>query len=109
MALLVRSEEMVMLAVWQLKDNAYGVTIRRYLEETTGENFSFASIYVPLDRLTEKGFLEAVDVAPTKERGGRRKRLFKLTKAGIEILTETQRVNATLWEGFQGLQTGSSK
>ena len=105
MKLLLRSEELVLLAVWHLADNAYGVTVRRYLMAETGQHFSFASVYDPLDRLTRQGFLKAADAPPTKERGGRRRRLFTLTNKGVAALAEIQRINATLWQGVPQLAT----
>ena len=103
MKMLLRSEEMVLLAVWQLGDQAYGVTVRRYLMEETGKHFSFAAVYDPLDRLTVKGFLKAKDGPPTKERGGRRRRFFSLTDKGVAALAEIQRINAVLWQGIPNL------
>jgi PadR family transcriptional regulator len=98
--LLLRSEELVLLATLHLGDNAYGVTIRRYLIETTGQQFSFAAVYDPLDRLTSQGFLEATEGLPTKIRGGRRRRFFSLTDKGFDALAELQRVNEVLWQGI---------
>ncbi|MEM1095485.1 MAG: helix-turn-helix transcriptional regulator [Bacteroidota bacterium] len=103
MKLLLRSEELVLLAVWHLGDNAYGVTVRRYLMAETSQHFSFASVYDPLDRLTRQGFLKATDGAPTKERGGRRRRFFTLTDKGLTALAEVQRINAVLWQGVPQL------
>jgi len=108
MRILLRSEELVLLAVWQLKDNAYGVTVRRYLMEITAKHFSFAAVYDPLDRLTEQGFLEAIDGPATKERGGRRRRFYKLTAAGTAALAEVQRVNSILWQGIPQVAPVSS-
>lgn len=107
MKLLLRSEELVLLAVWHLGEDAYGVTVRRYLIEQTGQHFSFAAIYDPLDRLTSQGFLQAIDGPPTKERGGRRRRFFKLSDKGIAALAEIQRVNQVLWQGLPNLALGS--
>ena len=59
MKLLSRAEELVLLAIWHLGDNAYGVTIRRYLMEVTDEHWSLAAVYVPLDRFEKQGHLTA--------------------------------------------------
>jgi DNA-binding PadR family transcriptional regulator len=101
--MVLRSEELVLLAVLQLGDNAYGVSIRRYLMEQTGQKFSFASVYEPLDRLTAQGFLKSVDQAASSERGGRRKRCFRITKKGLAALAEIQEINAALWRGVPEL------
>lgn len=95
--LLLRSEEMILLAIYKLGDNAYGVSIRRYLSEMTGQDWSIASVYAPLDRLTARGFVDTRDGAPTKERGGRRRRFYTLTRSGLAALGEIQRLQATMW------------
>lgn len=103
MGLVLRSEELVLLAVLQLKDNAYGVTVRRYLMEKTGQHFSFAAVYEPLDRLSSQGFLKPNDKGPTSERGGRRRRYFRITPKGTAALAEIQRVNSAVWSGVPDL------
>ena len=55
MNLLSRSEEVVLLAVWQLQDNAYGVTIRTLVSKATGYPWSIGAVYAPLYRLERKG------------------------------------------------------
>jgi len=103
MKLLLRSEELVLLAVFHLEDNAYGVTVRRFLMKETGQRFSYAAIYEPLDRLTSQGFLKAEDGRQTKERGGRRRRMFRLSEKGRLALAELQKVNEALWDGVPDL------
>lgn len=105
---LLRSEEMLLLAVWKLQPNAYGVPIRQYLSEVTGRDWPIASVYVPLDRLVDYGLIRATDAPPTGKRGGRRRRLFTLTAKGEAALVELNRIHNTLWEGFTrlGLQSG---
>ena len=72
----------VLLATWQLRQSAYGVTIAEKLEERTGDRPTVGKLYTTLDRLTQKGFLEDRMGEPTAERGGRRKRYFRITGAG---------------------------
>lgn len=98
-----RPEEIVLLAVWKLEDNAYGTTIRNFIQEMTGKYWSIGAIYVPLERLEKKGLLTSHNSIPSPERGGRRKRLFKLTPAGIEELDELSRINAILWKDYPRL------
>ena len=106
MTLLRRTEELILLAVLQLHENAYGVTIRRHLMEVTGEHFSFASVYVPLDRLAAQGYLTATDGPPTKERGGRRRRFYRVTPTGLAALAEMERVRSALRQGVPQLAFG---
>ena len=97
---LSRPEEIILLAVRRLKDNAYGVTIRTLVQEMTEKYWSIGAIYVPLERLEKKGFVHSHNSAPGSERGGRRKRLFKITKAGTKELNELKRVSEVIWRGY---------
>ncbi len=106
MPLLRRTEELILLAILQLRANAFGVTIRRHLMEISVEHFSFASVYAPLDRLTEQGYVTAIDGPPTKERGGRRRRFFTVTPSGMAALSEMERVRQSLKQGVPKLALG---
>lgn len=99
MKLLSRSEEIVLLAVWRLRGDAYGVSIRELVSRLTGQEWTFGSIYVPLDKLTNKGFLDKTMSEPTSKRGGRSKCLYSLTRSGKEALREIRRVQDALWQG----------
>lgn len=101
--LLTRSEELILLAIYKLADEAYGVSIRRLLSEMTNQDWSIASVYAPLDRLSARGFIEGRDGAPTKVRGGRRRRFYTLTKRGHAVLAEAQRLQAAMWAGVPKL------
>ena len=79
------------------------MTIRAAVEELLGKSVSVGAVYVPLDRLAERGYLETHYGAPTPERGGRRKKYFKLTQRGINILGETKALNDALWENVPNL------
>ena len=73
MEFLTRMEEIILLTVHRLAPEAYGVTIRAAVEELLGKPISVGAVYVPLDRLAERGYLETSYSDPTPERGGRRK------------------------------------
>jgi DNA-binding PadR family transcriptional regulator len=97
MKLLSRAEELVLLSVGCLGDEAYGVTIRKHVIDTTGEDWSVGAIYVPLERLAKWGYLETDMSDPTPERGGRRKRFYRLTPTGLAALRHTREVHEELW------------
>ena len=103
MEILSKTEELILLAVWKLNQNAYGVPIRDYLIEVTGTKISIGGIYVPLDRLVRKGYLNAIQGEPTPERGGMSKRYYKLTDDGIKILNESKKVYDEMWNGLTNL------
>ena len=106
MKILPRSEELVLLAILHLRDDAYGVTIRRYLAQVTGQNLSISSVYVPLDRLTDKGYARAFDKPSTEARDGRRRRYFSVTQKGLKALAEIERVQKIMWAGYYQLALG---
>jgi len=104
-----RPEEIVLLAVWKLKDDAYGITIRNFIQEMTGKYWSIGAVYVPLERLEKKGLLTSYYSSPSPERGGRRKRLFKINPAGIKELDNLYRINSVLWKGYPKLSLDEKK
>ena len=103
MKFLSRSEEMFLLAIWRLQDNAYGVTIRNNLQEVTGKTWAFGALFITLDRLVKKGFLISFLTEPTPERGGRSKRIYKLTAEGLGALKEIKKMQEILWDGIPEL------
>lgn len=109
MKLLSRSEEMVLLAVWFLQEDAYCVPIRDHLIKVTRKKWSFGSVYDPLDRLERKKLLESSLSEPTKERGGRSKRIYRLTKRGVKALLEIRGIQETMWAGVPSIQPDTIK
>lgn len=101
MKLLTRAEELVLLAVWRLQENAYCVPIREQLMEVTKKKWSFGSVYDALDRLEKKGFLKSYLSEPLKSRGGRSKRIYKHTKEGLKAMVEMKNVQKRIWEGIE--------
>ena len=97
MKLLTRAEELILLAVWKLDDNAYCVPIRAQISKITGESWSLGSIYMPLDRLIKKGYLQSHLSDSTPERGGRHKRIYRLTLKGTDSLIRVRQVQANMW------------
>ena len=99
MKLLSRPEELILLAVWRLKKNAYCNPIKRQLLEVTGKNWSFGAIYDPLDRLEKKGLLKSILGKPTAERGGKSKRIYQLTSEGMNALVNIKEISDAMWNG----------
>ena len=96
-----RSEEYLLLAVWRLKDEAYGVTIRDQLTASTGETWAFGAIFVMLNRLEKKGMLTSQLSDPTPQRGGKGKRYYSLTNKGLLTLHEIKKVQQSVWAGIE--------
>ena len=105
METLSKQEEIILLAVWRLEDDAYGITIRKYLKKATDRNISIGGIYVPLDRLVRRGFLKSYYGESTPERGGMGKRFYNLTPEGMEALKKAKQVHDKLWDSLPQLSS----
>ena len=99
-------ELMVLLALMRLDDEAYGVPISREIEQRSGREVALGSVYAALERLEEKGLVASRLGDPTAERGGRAKRYFRVTEAGLRDVRQTQRALVSLWKGLPGLEGG---
>ncbi len=97
MELLSRSEEIVLMAIWKLQENAYGVTIRERVSEVTGKEWTIGAIYAPLHRLEKNGYVETQKGDPVAERGGRSKIFYSLTVPGKEALIKIKSVHEAMW------------
>jgi DNA-binding PadR family transcriptional regulator len=79
-------EQIILLALVRLKSKAYGMTVRREIEQRTGRSISIGAVYATLERLQTKGYVSSFTGDPTAERGGRAKRFFRLEPSGEEAL-----------------------
>ena len=95
---------MVLLAVLRLGEDAYGVTIARELEEQTGREVVIASVCATLERLEERGLVSSSLGDSTPERGGRAKRYFCITGAGLREARDARRSLMNLWRGLPELK-----
>ena len=103
MKFLTKLEELVLIAVLRLRDDAYGITIFNYICKLTGKDITVSNIYFPLERLVKKGYLYTLKGEPTPKRGGMSKRYYRLTKSGILVLQENRDLNETAWKGITEL------
>jgi len=99
-------ELMVMLTVIRLGDAAYGVPISREIEQQTGREVAFGTVYATLERLQQKGFVRSDLGDVTPERGGRAKRFFRATPAGLRTVRDAKRNLIRLWRGLRELEGG---
>ena len=103
MNLLSRVEEIYMVAVLELTDNAYGVTIKKQISQKTGKIISYGGLYFALDKLVKKGLLTKTAGEPTAKRGGRTKFYYTLTDHGKNALRITYEHQKSLWAGITEL------
>ena len=92
-------EQIVLLAVLRLGDEAYGVPVRREIEKRTRRSLTVGALYRTLDRLEEKGCVSSRMSDPVPERGGRAKRYFRVEPLGLRALRQSGRELAAMWEG----------
>jgi PadR family transcriptional regulator PadR len=97
---LTMSQLILLLSVWRLEGDAYGVTIRKELSRVTGRKYPYGTLYSLLDQLHKKGFVAKSIGGPTNIRGGRRKILYQVTKEGREALRTTRELQDVIWEGI---------
>jgi DNA-binding PadR family transcriptional regulator len=92
------TEEMILWAVWKLKADAYGVTIRKQVSERTGRIFPYGTLYGILAKLCRKRFVEKSISDPTPIRGGRSRNYYHITSRGREALRAAMELKKTLWD-----------
>ena len=101
-------EELVLLTVAALGDDAYGVSIQQDIETRCKRSISIGALHSTITRLEEKGFLKSWLGGATAERGGRSKRFFEVTQSGKKALTESKSLRDELW-GLSKVKLAISK
>ena len=94
-------EELVLLALLQQGKNAYGVSIRRELEERSGSDVTMGAVYATLERLEDKGMVRPRPGETKESRRGRPRRYFDIQAGGIAALDQTRRVRDIMWQGIE--------
>ena len=92
-------EELVLLAVGRGRGDAYGMTVRREIQERTGRDITIGAVYSTLDRLEGKGLLESRLGHGDPNRSGRARRHFRIRASGVEALSRIREMRSGLWEG----------
>ena len=95
-------EQMVLLSIMRLGEDAYGLAIKDELESVAGRVPSSGALYTTLDRMERKGFLESHAGESTPERGGRPRRYVRLTAEGHALLARSRSTLLALWDGLEG-------
>jgi PadR family transcriptional regulator PadR len=93
-------EELVLLAVGILYDEAYGISVKSEIENQTDRSISISAVHTALHRLEEKEFVKSRFGEAMEVRGGKRKRLFTLTKLGIQTLKVSQELRSQMWSSL---------
>ncbi len=99
MKFLSRPEEIILHAIWELQEDAYCVPIRKRVSKITGKAWSFGAVYVPLRRLEKKGLLKSYLDDPIPMRGGKSRRIYKITLPGLKALADVRKLHDSMWAG----------
>ena len=99
MKLLTMMEQILLITILKLADEAYGVQIRKQVEEVTGKDVKYGTLYNSLDQLVRKGYVTSRAGEPTAVRGGRRKIYYSITPIGRDALQAAHDLQKNLWEG----------
>ncbi len=102
-------EELVLLAVGSLGEEAYGVAVKELLKEKTGKNPSIGALHSALYRLEDKGCLKSHEGGATSERGGRRKKYYSLTASGKNTILEANRLRMEFAKNIKDLNLGMNE
>lgn len=97
---LSKLEEVVMIAVWRLKDDAYGVRIKKLVSELTGRDYLYNTLYTSFEQLIRKEYLTKHFSEPEAVRGGKRKVFFNLTDTGVKALQTAWERQEKIWTGI---------
>ena len=94
-------EQLILLAVMRLGDDAYGVTIKREIERLTGREIFIGAVYTALGRLQDNGYLCSRVSEPTAKRGGRRRKHYRLEPDGEAALARSHEAYTSMIEGIE--------
>jgi PadR family transcriptional regulator, regulatory protein PadR len=93
-------EQLVLLALMRLGEGAYGMAVRREIEERTGREVAIGAVYATLDRLEAKGLVTSAEGQTAAGRGGRARRFFSVSGAGLRALRRSQEALDRMWDGL---------
>ena len=102
-------EHLILLAVYRLRADAYGMRVRQEIAGRTGRDVTIGAVYATLDRLEAKGLIAGTLADPTPERGGRAKKSFRVTGAGIEAVNRSRQELDSMVDGLVFPLPGGSR
>ncbi len=101
--MLTKMEEQVLMTVWRLKGDGYGVSVFQFLEEINEKKITLGVVYDVLERLTKNGFVDTYIGKPSPIRGGMKKKFYRITESGISELIRSKEAYEKVMEGFEDL------
>ncbi len=95
-----KQEELIMLSVFRLKEEACLMTVRKDLIDNAGKDWAFGSLYVALKRLKQNGIVDFISGDPAPHRGGKAIKYFRLSDIGFKALRELKEMHNVMWKEF---------
>jgi len=106
---LTKIEEILLLAIWRLKDEAYGVKIRKHVSKVINKDFTYGNLYSALNQLERKEYVVKRFGELTPVRGGRKKVIYTVNEIGLEALKASYKMNEAMWEGISEYALNKNK
>jgi DNA-binding PadR family transcriptional regulator len=103
MNIITRLEEAILIAIWKLEDNAYGVSINKQVSQSSQKKYSMGALYFALDQLLRKGHVHKTIRHFYQKKGGRSRTYYTLTEEGQKALLEVRAYQKSLWDGISEL------
>lgn len=100
MDIITRLEEAILIAIWRLQDNAYGVTINKQVSQSCDKNYTMGALYYSLDQLLRKGYVSKILKSHDSDVVGRNRTYYNLTAKGRRALQEARTYQESLWKGI---------
>ena len=95
-----KREEQILIAIWNIKDSAYLLAIKSHLSKIMEAEWSVGAIHKPLMKLEKEGLVDAYMGEATAKRGGRSKKIYRVSKAGLDTLQSLKEKHDALWSTF---------
>ncbi len=99
-----KREEQILIAIWNLKESAYLLAIKNYLSKIMKTDWSVGAIHKPLMKLEKEGLVESYMGEATAKRGGRSKKIYRISKLGLDTLKIIKKEHDALWAKFPALK-----
>lgn len=99
-----KREEQILIAIWNLKESAYLLAIKNHLSKIMGADWSVGAIHKPLMKLEKEGLVESYMGGATAKRGGRSKKIYRVSKLGIDTLRAIKEEHDALWAKFPAIK-----
>lgn len=103
MNLTTRLEEAILIAIWSLQEDAYGISVNLWVSQITGKNYTMGALYFALDRLFRNGYVNKITRNVSQDKGGRSRTYYRLPPKGKRALQEVRDYQISLWSGIPEL------